>query len=134
MSGNKKDTKTLYHHTTREGAAQILKSGYIKQSTDTKNDAAYGVGTYFTSHGPDKSQRDIARNNYDGYRNQHADQMLKSGKTDAIIAVDLPTKDVTKAPSDRDIYVSKGDTTIADKNPRVYVRDKDGKAVQYKQK
>ncbi|XP_033729281.1 uncharacterized protein LOC117318403 isoform X1 [Pecten maximus] len=126
--------KTYYHHTTKDGAAQILQSGYIKQSTDTKTDAAYGPGTYLTRMGPDKSQSDIAKNNYDGLNNQFADKMLRDGKTDVTIAIDLPSTKVTKAESDRDIYVSPGDVTIEDKNPRVYVRGDDGKAQEFKPK
>ncbi|XP_033729287.1 uncharacterized protein LOC117318407 [Pecten maximus] len=125
--------KTYYHHTTKDGAAQIIQSGYIKQSTDTKTDAAYGPGTYLTRMGPDKSQIDIARNNYDGC-DQFADEMLRAGKTDVTIAIDLASNQVTRAKSDRDIHVSPGDVTIKDKNPRVYVRGEDGKARKYKLK
>ncbi|XP_033738507.1 uncharacterized protein LOC117326032 [Pecten maximus] len=128
------DKKTYYHHTTKDGAAKILQSGYIKQSTDTKTDAKHGPGTYLTRMGPDKSQKDIAKNNYDGLNNQFADKMLRDGKTDVTIAIDLPSTKVTRAKSPRDIYVSPGDVTINDKNPRVYVRDKDGKAREFKPK
>ncbi|XP_033729286.1 uncharacterized protein LOC117318406 [Pecten maximus] len=126
--------KTYYRHTTKDGAAKILQSGYIKQSTDTKTDAAYGPGTHLTRMGPDKSQSDIAKNNYDGVNNRFADIMMKEGQTDVAIAIDLPSTKVTKANSDRDMYVSPGDVTIKDKNPRVYVRDKDGKAQEFKPK
>ncbi|XP_069126638.1 uncharacterized protein [Argopecten irradians] len=124
------EIKTYFHHTTLDGLSKILQSGYIKQSTITTNDAVYGAGTYLTSYGPEKSQWDVAINNYDGCKNKFAEQMLKSGKTDAIIAVDLPTSSVTKPDPYRDIYVYPEDIIIAGKNPRFYVRNKDGTATE----
>ncbi|OWF41396.1 uncharacterized protein LOC110462542 [Mizuhopecten yessoensis] len=134
MADNKEETIRVYHHTNKEGAEGILQSGYIAPSTDTTTDARYGPGAYMTSYGPEKSQDEIARNNYDGYQDTLANQMVKAGKTDAIIAIDIPKSQVTKADSDRDIYVAEGNVTLADKNPSVYVRDKSGKANVYKPK
>ncbi|OWF36818.1 uncharacterized protein LOC110441095 [Mizuhopecten yessoensis] len=133
-ASEKKETKTLYHHTTREAARQILKTGQIKESTDREKDAAYGPGTYLTGLGPGRSRSEIARNNFDGYKNRLADQKMKEGKTEVAIAVDVPKNQFFKAKSDRNIYVAKGDVSIEDKNPSVYVRDKSGKARLYKPK
>lgn len=105
----------------------ILQSGYIKKSSDTVNDAAYGPGTYLTNYGPKKSMSDVAENNYDGI----ASQMEKAGRVDAIIAVDIPTKDYDQVHSDRDICLVKGDVTLDGNNPRLYLRDKDGNAHEY---
>ncbi|XP_060073514.1 uncharacterized protein LOC132553299 [Ylistrum balloti] len=128
------EKETYYHHTTKNGAMQILQSGYIKKSTDMVNDATYGPGAYLTKYGPEKSQSEIAENNYDGINNTFAKKMMDEGKTDAIIAVDLPSNQVHRATKTRDIYVSKGNVQLKGNNPKVYLRDANGKAVEYKQK
>ncbi|XP_021360453.1 uncharacterized protein LOC110454948 [Mizuhopecten yessoensis] len=123
-------TLRLFHHTTKYGAKGILKSGCIKASPVKKIDAVYGV--YMTRLGPEKNQEEIAWNNYNDKPIGIANKMLKAGKTDAIIAIDIPKRQCNKIESDRDIYVVSGNVTIADKNPKIYFRDKDGKAEEYK--
>ncbi|OWF36817.1 hypothetical protein KP79_PYT02818 [Mizuhopecten yessoensis] len=89
-------------------------------------DAKYGQGVYMTSYGPEKSQYQIALNNYgDGL----AEQMLQAGKTDAIIAIDIPISQFSKVNSDRDIYIAYGNVTLADKKYSFYIRDVYGNAI-----
>lgn len=42
----------------------ILSSGYIKASTNSQRDAAFGAGLYFTQFGPDTITRDLIKNNW----------------------------------------------------------------------
>ncbi|OWF41395.1 uncharacterized protein LOC110462532 [Mizuhopecten yessoensis] len=121
-------TQTLYHHTTKEGANGILKSGHIKESTDMKIGAVYGPGVYMTSYGPEKSQEEIALNNY-GNQKGIAIKILQAGKTDAIIAIDIPISQVDKVNSIRDIYIANGNVTLRDKKYSLYVRDVCGNAI-----
>ncbi|KAH3869666.1 hypothetical protein DPMN_032836 [Dreissena polymorpha] len=84
-----------------DGMYKIKKSGYIKQSADTKRDARGGVGTYLTKLGPKESRETIAKNNYDGKSWER-----KMDKTD--VAVEVKTT-ATKCDAKRDVYKHEGD-------------------------
>ena len=112
---------TLYHHTDKDSAAQILESGIIYQSVahSWHDDAAHGDGTYLTKIGPDASRSSVIRNNYDGnWKN-------KKSKAAVAIEVTVPKRKVENySTSDRSVYKYKGDLDLEDaKSVKFHVRD-----------
>ncbi|KAH3869200.1 hypothetical protein DPMN_032361 [Dreissena polymorpha] len=100
--------------------AKILKTGHIKQSTDTQNDAVFGPGTYLTKIGPYASKEEVAKNNYDG---RQAFWESKLGKTDVVLEIETTAK---KYHGDRDVYKHDGDIPRNDIK-KVYIRDEKAK-------
>ena len=116
-----------YHYTDKASLDRILKSGYVRSSTDTQLDCAFGVGVYLTTLNPKKHSKEvIAKNNYDhGWRGG-----LASGKTDSFIQICIPNgnRKLWKArdpqyPS-RDVYLYTDDLYLCDFNYKSgYVSD-----------
>eukprot|EP00112_Aurelia_sp_Birch-Aquarium-sp1_P025068 Seg816.3 transcript_id=Seg816.3/GoldUCD/mRNA.D3Y31 product="hypothetical protein" protein_id=Seg816.3/GoldUCD/D3Y31 len=108
-----------YHYTDQTSLDRILKSGYIKSSTDTQLDCAFGMGVYLTTLNPNEHSKEvIAKNNYEhGWRGG-----LARGKTDSFIQIWIPsgTRKLRKAkdpqyPS-RDVYLYSDDLYLCDFN------------------
>lgn len=80
-----------YHYTNKESLDRILKSGYIKSSTDTTQDCALGKGVYLTTLNPKRHNKEvIAKNNYEGAWKRG----LANGKTDSFIQICIPNDTV----------------------------------------
>ena len=106
-----------YHYTDKTSLDRILKSGYIKASTDTTLDCAFGKGVYLTTLKPEEHSKEvIAKNNYEhGWKGG-----LANGKTDSYIKIcirngTLKLKKVTdpNCPS-RDVYLYADDLYLHD--------------------
>lgn len=125
----KKKLVRLYHYTNKDGIKGIASSGEIAASTDTKNDAAYGPGTYATKHGPENSKSQIAKNNYDGLWTQQE----SSGKVDHCVEFKVSVSKVEQAPvKDRDVWVHKGPVKLHEaEDVKFHVRQDDGKIKTY---
>lgn len=132
-SGKDSDLLKLYHYTNSDGIRGIATSGQIGESTDTKKDAAFGRGAYATTQGPHNSKADIAKNNYDGRRNQWS-KMESQGKVDHCVEFTVPRSNVDRAPiKDRDVYVHQGPVDLKKdaKDVKFHVRQSDGKFKTY---
>jgi len=57
---------SYYHYTDSKGIEGITSSGKIQPSTNTRTDALYGVGAYFTQKPPQCSDSTLLNNNYGG--------------------------------------------------------------------
>ncbi|XP_060073511.1 uncharacterized protein LOC132553297 [Ylistrum balloti] len=129
-----KGPTTYFHHTDVESAEAILQTGVIRQSRGGGGDAVYGDGTYLTRLGPKRSAGEIARNNWDGLAGRYWETMEGAGRTDATIAIEMPAHEAQKVerlPDRRDIHLYPGDLSLHNKNPRIYIRDQNGKAREY---
>ena len=128
---------TYYHYTDKDSANEIISSGRIMQSTDTRNDAVFGQGTYMTRIPPDTSKSAIAMNNYDGQRGYHF-QKVNAGKTDVAIELKLPIAKVQNCSGDgRDIHRYPGNVDFRSpdvKSVDVHVIGDNGRIQTYSQK
>ena len=123
-----KDTKKLYHYTSREGAEGIMEDGFIQQSSrggpgSSRQDARYGDGVYLTSKNPfDHNKHQIANNNYD-VRSKAERQAMQEGKTDWAIEMRLPKNDPglqqVGQNSGRDIWKYNGDLSLENTGAKV---------------
>ena len=98
----------LYHYTDEISLTRILKSGFIKASTDETLDCTYGKGVYLTSLDPSYyDKRTVAENNYDGGWQTG----IMAGKVNSFIGISIPSSDrkLQEVYGDRDIYLYKGD-------------------------
>ena len=97
----------LYHYTDERSLKRIIKSGYIKASTDETLDCAYGKGVYLTSLDPwCNDEITLAQNNYDGGWLTG----IMDGKVNSFIGISIPSRDrkLQEVYGDRDIYLYKG--------------------------
>ncbi|XP_033738510.1 uncharacterized protein LOC117326034 [Pecten maximus] len=120
--------QTYYHYTTLEAARAIVLSGYIEQSIDLTTDARYGVGVYVTDMGLDHTRRTVANAIF----GNAAHYMLDKGKLDAVIELYLPSNIVIRPDLMLNIYKVQERVSLNATNHRVYVRDTDGKFIEYK--
>ena len=110
----------LYHYTDKAGYDAIRRTQKIRKSTDTANDARYGVGVYLTSLSPrNRSKVVISKNNYDGARGgQFAYNQMDDGKVDYWFEFDIDSSKVTAYKGARDIWLFPGnDISFADYPP-----------------
>lgn len=116
--------ETLFHFTDEDSANKIVEDGVILQSKTGHGmrDAAFGEGVYATSlHPNEHTVSQIANNNWDD--GTLPQQKIEQGKMDVALQFQVTDKRVTKADSDRSVYVVEGDVP-ASKIRDVYVRDK----------
>jgi len=112
MSQNKLRPDTLlWHYTNDQGMNGITESGQIRPSTDQVNDCALGVGVYFTTKPPYKSNESLLSNNY-GYFSKDNTDKVDYGF--GIMVQNLPEKlqsQIIKAP-DRNVFCVKTNDPI----------------------
>jgi len=65
----------LWHYTNKKGMKGIIDSGEMKPSTDTINDCSLGVGVYFTTTPPYKSDETLLNNNYGKVSNDQTNRV-----------------------------------------------------------
>ncbi|KAH3869195.1 hypothetical protein DPMN_032356 [Dreissena polymorpha] len=94
----------------------LLKTGRIKQFTDTQNDAVFGSGIYLTTIGPYASKEEVARNNYDGQQDLWENKLIK---TEVVLEIETTAK---KYNGDRGVYKCDGDILLQHIK-KVYIRD-----------
>ena len=98
-------TEKLRHFTDKKGAEGIARTGTIKASTDTKNDAKYGEGAYFVSSLEEPTKEGIIKQLYGPRASKR-----KSDRADYVVSVlekDLPRKP-RKVDPKHHIYVVDG--------------------------
>ena len=102
-------TITLYHYTNIEGRLGIAQTGCINPSGGGR-DAVFGEGVYLTSIPPTESKIKIVANNWGSQQEQQLIKVVKEGRVDFVVEIQIPTHLVTKCQTSdgRDIYLYKG--------------------------
>lgn len=106
---------TLYHYTDELSLEKIIKSGFIKASTDETLDCAFGKGVYLTSLNPsDNDKATVAQNNYDGRWRTG----IMAGKVNAYLEITIPSGDpkLRQVYGERDIYLYEGNLNLLNFN------------------
>ena len=110
----------LYHYTTAEGCAGILRDGVIRRSTDITRDAVLGIGVYLTALPPSTDDWRLIKNNWDGKRSALLEKMDNVDYYVIFDSKDLPG--VARAAGKRDVWMVPYDIDLDEVPCQVGVR------------
>lgn len=113
-------TVTVYHYTNAAAYAGIMQYKMIRPSTDTNNDAQYGLGVYFTGFDPTSNPEIILKNNWGSKLNQqNLLEYLK--KMEYCFQIQFSTWELAnKSDNLRSVFVYEGTVNLNFRNPMTW--------------